>query len=74
MSRKTYDTFIGYPRRDSLKVTRNKYPPPIVPTLRRGNADSDAPASRNAGALPDEFPRWSVGTRLITGGVFCVLP
>ena len=28
-----------------------------------GVADSDAPASRNAGALPDEFPRWSVGTR-----------
>jgi len=34
-------------------------PSPIVPTLRRGNADSDA------GALPDEFPRWSVGTRRI---------
>ena len=28
--------------------------------LRRGNAASDAPASRNAGALPDEFPRRSV--------------
>ena len=46
----------------------------IVPTLRRGNADSDAPASRNAGALPDEFPRWSVGTRRILGDIFCVLP
>jgi len=34
-------------------------------TLRRGNADSDAPASRNAGALPDEFPRRSLGTRRI---------
>ena len=34
----------------------------IVPTLQRGNAGSDAPASRNAGALPDEFPRRSVGT------------
>ncbi|MFI3135591.1 MAG: BREX-1 system adenine-specific DNA-methyltransferase PglX, partial [Methylococcaceae bacterium] len=33
-----------------------------VPTLQRGNAGSDAPASRNAGALPDEFPRRSVGT------------
>ena len=32
-------------------------------TLQRGNAASDAPASRNAGALPDEFPRRSVGTR-----------
>jgi len=40
-------------------------PHPIVPTLRRGNAVSDAPASRNAGALLDEFPRRSVGTRLI---------
>ncbi len=30
-------------------------------TLRRWNEDSDAPASRNAGALPDEFPRWSRG-------------
>jgi len=38
-------------------------------TLRRGNADSDAPASRNAGALPDEFPRWSVGTRHILRGI-----
>ncbi|MFI3199859.1 MAG: hypothetical protein QX196_16220 [Methylococcaceae bacterium] len=37
-------------------ATRKKYPPPIVPTLRRGNAISDAPAARNAGALPDEFP------------------
>ena len=34
----------------------------IVPTLQRGNAASDAPASRNAGALPDECPRRSVGT------------
>jgi type II restriction/modification system DNA methylase subunit YeeA len=34
----------------------------IVPTLQRGNAESDAPASRNAGALPDTFPRQSVGT------------
>ena len=34
----------------------------IVPTLQRGNAAVDAPASRNAEALPDEFPRWSVGT------------
>ena len=42
-----------------LKVTRNKYP-----TLRRGNAASDA------GALPDEFPRWSVGTRQNIGGIF----
>ena len=32
----------------------------VVPTLQRGNAASDAPASRNAGALPDEFPRRSV--------------
>ncbi len=47
----------------------------IVPTLRRGNVICDAPASRNAGALPDEFPRWSMGTRLILGGdIFCVLP
>jgi len=29
---------------------------------------SDAPASRNVGALPDELPRRSVGTRLILGG------
>ena len=35
----------------------------LVPTLLRGNAVGDAPASRNAGALQDEFPRWSVGTR-----------
>ncbi len=41
--------------------------PAIVPTLRRGNAASDAPASRNAGALPDEFPRRSVGTIRIIG-------
>ena len=49
----------------------------IVPTLRRGNAGVDAPASRNlceanvfggepvfrnAGALRTEFPRRSVGT------------
>jgi hypothetical protein len=34
----------------------------IVPTLQRGNAVCDAPASRNAGALLDEFPRRSVGT------------
>lgn len=34
----------------------------IVPTLQRGNAYSDAPASRNAGALQTEFPRRSVGT------------
>jgi type II restriction/modification system DNA methylase subunit YeeA len=34
----------------------------IVPTLQRGNAASDAPASRNAGALPNAFPRQSVGT------------
>ncbi|MDP2901504.1 MAG: BREX-1 system adenine-specific DNA-methyltransferase PglX, partial [Methylovulum sp.] len=34
----------------------------IVPTLQRGNAAGDAPASRNAGASPDEFPRQSVGT------------
>ena len=40
-----------------LKVTRNnKSPTAIVPTLRRGNAASDAPASRNVGALSDEFP------------------
>jgi hypothetical protein len=31
-------------------------------TLQRGNAASDAPASRNAGAFQDEFPRWSVET------------
>ena len=35
----------------------------LVPTLRRGNAAIDAPASRNAGALRNEFPRRSVGTR-----------
>jgi hypothetical protein len=34
----------------------------IVPTLQRGNAAVDAPASCNAGALHDEFPRQSVGT------------
>jgi len=34
----------------------------IVPTLRRGNAVVDAPASRNAGVLQTEFPRRSVGT------------
>ncbi len=34
----------------------------IVPTLWRGNAVVDAPESRNAGALLNEFPRWSVGT------------
>ncbi len=34
----------------------------IVPPLRRGNAARDALASRNAGALQDEFPRRSVGT------------
>ncbi|OQK16213.1 hypothetical protein AU255_14025 [Methyloprofundus sedimenti] len=34
----------------------------IVPTLQRGNAVSDALASRNAGALPNAFPRQSVGT------------
>jgi hypothetical protein len=34
----------------------------IVPTLQRGNAVTDAPASRNAGALPDAFSRQSVGT------------
>jgi hypothetical protein len=34
----------------------------IVPTLQRGNAVPDAPASRNAGALRPEFPRRSVGT------------
>ena len=36
----------------------------IVPTLLRGNAAGDAPASRNAGALQDEFPRRGVGTML----------
>jgi hydroxypyruvate reductase len=43
----------------------------IVPTLQRGNAAVDAPASRNAGALPDELPRQSVGTiklALLAGG------
>jgi hydroxypyruvate reductase len=42
----------------------------IIPTLQRGNA-VDAPASPNAGALPDEFPRQSVGTikvALLAGG------
>ena len=34
----------------------------LVPTLLRGNAAGDAPASRNAGALLDEFPRESLGT------------
>ncbi len=34
----------------------------IVPTLRRGNAGVDAPASRNAEAVRTEFPRRSVGT------------
>ena len=34
----------------------------IVPKLQCVNAVSDAAASRNAGALPDEFPRRSVGT------------
>jgi len=29
----------------------------IVPTLQRGNAACDAPASRNAGAFSNEFPR-----------------
>jgi len=43
----------------------------IVPTFQRGNAAVNAPASRNAGALPDEFPRQSVGTiklALLAGG------
>jgi len=34
------------------------------------SAASKAPASGNAGALPDEFPSWSVGTRRILGGYF----
>ena len=34
----------------------------IVPTLRRGNTGCDVLASRNAGALPYEFPRRRVGT------------
>jgi hypothetical protein len=34
----------------------------IVPTLWRGNAAGDAPASRNADALLNEFSRWSMGT------------
>ncbi len=34
----------------------------IVPTLRLGNAACDAPASRNARALQDEFPCWRVET------------
>jgi SAM-dependent methyltransferase len=34
----------------------------IVPTLWRGNATGDAPASCIAGALLDEFPRESLGT------------
>jgi len=29
----------------------------IVPTLQRGNAACEAPASRNAGAFSNEFPR-----------------
>ncbi len=56
----------------------------IVPTLQRGNAGVDAPASlnlceanvfggepvfRNAGALRTEFPRRSVGTMYNTPGV-----
>jgi hydroxypyruvate reductase len=43
----------------------------LVPTLQRGNATVDAPASCNAGTLPDEFPRQSVGTikvALLAGG------
>ncbi|MDP2903816.1 MAG: hypothetical protein Q8N96_12055, partial [Methylovulum sp.] len=43
---------------NSQKITTHD----IVPTLQRGNAACDAPASRNAGALPNEFPRRSVGT------------
>ncbi|NOT85464.1 MAG: iron-containing redox enzyme family protein [Methylococcaceae bacterium] len=34
----------------------------IIPTLRRGSAAFDAPASHNAGALRDEFPRRNVRT------------
>ena len=34
----------------------------IVPTFQRANVELDAPASCNAGALLDEFPRQSVGT------------
>ena len=40
----------------------SSFAPCIVPTLRRGNAVVDAPASRNAGALQTEFPHRSVGT------------
>jgi hydroxypyruvate reductase len=44
----------------------------IVPTLQRGNAAVDAPASRNAGALRNKFPRQSVGIikslALLAGG------
>ena len=58
----------------------SSFAPCIVPTLRRGNAVVDAPASRNAGALQTEFPRSGVGTmklldstavveNRITGGV-----
>ena len=35
----------------------------LVPTFRRGNSSSNAPALRDAGASPAAFPRWSVGTR-----------
>jgi hypothetical protein len=43
-----------------MNIAEHKFD--IVPTLRRGNAVCDALASRNAGALRHEFPRWSVGT------------
>ncbi len=35
----------------------------LVPMLQRGNAVSDAPASRDAGASRNGFPRWSMGIR-----------
>ena len=43
-------------------LIRQKQRDSIVPTLQRGNAVTDARASRNPGALPNAFPRQSVGT------------
>ncbi len=60
----------GIAREEADKLAR--YASSIVPTLQRGNAAVDAPASRNAGALLNEFPRQSVGTikplALLAGG------
>ena len=58
---------------DQCLIIRNNHPAtrgmPIVPMLPRGNAACDAPASRNAGAFPDELPRrpWEPCNRVPKG-------